>query len=183
MCDEPMSGDHACIFRADDRLVVGVCDGLGHGLPARVASNRAMRLFAEHQTGTPQAIIEACHRGLGPTRGAVMAVVSLAEDGAGSIDLASVGNITIELVQPHSERRFGASSFVLGSSQRGWRPHVEAGAMQAGEVLIVYTDGIESRATIHEELALLREHPITIAHQLVERFARDNDDVLVLVAK
>jgi hypothetical protein len=29
----------------------------------------------------------------------------------------------------------------------------------------------------------LREHPIVIAHQLVERFGRADDDVLVLVAR
>ena len=183
--DEPMSGDHACIFRGDDKLVVGVCDGLGHGPPARSAASRAMRIFVEHQTGTPQSIIEACHRGLGPTRGAVMAVVSVAEGSARApgLELASVGNITVQLVQPHSERRFGASSFVLGSPQRGWRSHVEASTMDASETLIVFTDGIESRVSLDEDLALLREHPIIIAHQLVERFARDNDDVLVLVAK
>jgi hypothetical protein len=50
-------------------------------------------------------------------------------------------------------------------------------------VLVLFTDGIESRASIEEDLALLREHPITIAHQLALRFARDSDDVLVLVAK
>ena len=28
---------------------------------------------------------------------------------------------------------------------------------------------------------LLREHPVVIAQRVVERFARDNDDVLVMV--
>lgn len=181
--DEPMSGDHACIFRDDDRLIVGVCDGLGHGPEARAAASAAMRVFVEHRTAAPQAIIEACHEALGPTRGVVMAVVSLGEGGAPNLALAAVGNITVQLVQPHSERRFGASSFVVGSPQRGWRSRVEESAIDAGEMLILFTDGIESRASIEEDLALLREHPITIAHQLALRFARDNDDVLVLVAK
>ena len=181
--DEPMSGDHACIFRDDDRLSVGVCDGLGHGPEARAAASAAMRVFVEHRTAAPQAIIEACHEALGPTRGVVMAVVSLGEGGAPNLALAAVGNITVQLVQPHSERRFGASSFVVGSPQRGWRSRVEESAIEAGEMLILFTDGIESRASIEEDLALLREHPITIAHQLALRFARDNDDVLVLVAK
>ena len=52
------------------------------------------------------------------------------------------------------------------------------------ETLIVYTDGIRSRASIVDDLMLQREHPIVIAHQLVERFGRDeDDDVLVLVAR
>ena len=120
--DEPISGDHTSIFRDDDRLVVGVCDGLGHGSLARSAASAAMRVFVEHQTAAPQAIIEACHRGLGPTRGVVMAVVSVAEGGAPRLDLAAVGNITVQLVQPHSERRFGASSFVVGSRSAAGAP-------------------------------------------------------------
>ena len=126
-----------------------------------------------------------------------MAVVSVGEVSAADVrvlregparesrclDLASVGNITIEVVQPRSTRRFAASSFVLGSSQRGWRAHVEAAAIEPAETLILYTDGITSRASIADDLMLLREHPIIIAHQLALRFGRDNDDVLVLVAR
>ena len=182
--DEPRSGDHASFSRDEERLLVAVCDGLGHGPPAREAAGAAIGVFRKQRSAAPRAIIEECHRALGPTRGAVMAVVSASESGAPSLDLASVGNITIELVQPRSNRRFGASSFVLGSTQRGWRSHVEVAPIEPQETLIVYTDGIRSRASISDDLMLLREHPITIAHQLVERFGRDeDDDVLVLVAR
>jgi hypothetical protein len=50
-------------------------------------------------------------------------------------------------------------------------------------MLVMFTDGIGSRASIETDLSLLREPPIVIAHQLVERFAREDDDVLVLVAR
>lgn len=179
---ERQSGDHACFFRSEDRLLIGVCDGLGHGAPAREASGMAMRTFAAHRTASPQAILEECHGALGPTRGVVMSVVSLPEGAGSCLDLASVGNITIELVRPRGARRFAASSFVLGSPRRGWRPHVEAAPFQPDETLIVFTDGISSRSSISEDLELLREHPIVIAQRLVQRFGRD-DDVLVLVAR
>jgi hypothetical protein len=42
---------------------------------------------------------------------------------------------------------------------------------------------VASRAAIADDLALLREHPVVIAHQLFERFGREDDDALVLVAK
>lgn len=113
-----------------------------------------------------------------------MAVVALRErESSTDLELASVGNITIELVQPRASRRFGATSFVVGSPQRGWRAQVEATAVAKDEALVVFTDGISSRASISDDLALLREHPVVIAQQLVHRFGRDDDDVLVLVAK
>ena len=180
--DEPRSGDHGCAYRDDERLVLGVCDGLGHGAPARSAAGEAMRTFMHHRAASPMAILEAAHRALGPTRGAVMAVLALRQQES-SLELASVGNVTVELVQPRECRRFGGTSFVLGSTQRGWRAQANQSAVEKDEALVLFTDGISSRASIEGDFTLLREHPVVIAHQLVERFGRDDDDVLVLVAK
>jgi serine/threonine protein phosphatase PrpC len=163
--------------------LVAVCDGLGHGPLAREAAAAAIEVFRRLRSATPRAIIEECHRTLGPTRGAVMAVVSATETTAPNLELASVGNITIELARTRSSRRFGASSCVLGSSQPGWRARFESTPIEPNETLILYSDGITSRASLGDDVTLLLEHPIVIAHQLVERFSRDNDDVLVLVAK
>ena len=180
---EDVSGDHAAVFRTDARLLLAVCDGLGHGPPARLASDAAMRTFVERRDGSPASILEECHSRLRGTRGVVMAVAAVCEGESPALDLASVGNITIELVQPRSARRFGASSFVVGSQQRGWRQHVESSPIEDVETLVMFTDGIASRASIAEDLLLLREHPIAIAHQLAARFGREDDDVLVLVAR
>jgi hypothetical protein len=46
----------------------------------------------------------------------------------------------------------------------------------------MFSDGITSRADLSEDLELLRQPPVVIAHQLVARHARGTDDVLVLVA-
>ena len=180
--DEPRSGDHACAHRDDDRLVLGVCDGLGHGGPARSAAGEAMRTFMHHRHGSPMEILEAAHAALGPTRGAVMAALALRQEET-SLELASVGNVTVELVQPRQQRRFGGTSFVLGSPQRNWRAQSTHGAVAPEEVVVLFTDGIASRASIEADFALLREHPVVIAHQLVARFGREDDDVLVLVAR
>lgn len=180
---EPCSGDHARFFRDDERLLVGVCDGLGHGPKARAASRAAMEVLARERSGSPQSIVEACHHALVQTRGAVMAIIALREDESARVAVASVGNITVELSRPHGSHRFGASSFVVGSHQAGWRAHVENTTAFHRDVLVVFTDGVGSRASIEDDLALLREHPIVIAHQLVERFAREDDDALVVVAK
>jgi anti-sigma regulatory factor (Ser/Thr protein kinase) len=179
--DEPRSGDHACVHRAAERLLIGICDGLGHGGPARAAAGAAMRVFAQNRDASPLAIVQECHRTLGPTRGAVMAVAALREPS--TMELASVGNITVELVAPRKAHRFGATSFVVGSSQRGWRAHVETTAVEDDELFVAFTDGVASRASLADELALLRDHPIVIAQYLVEHFGREDDDVLVVVAK
>lgn len=181
--DEPRSGDHACVHRGGERLLVGICDGLGHGGPARAAAAAAMRVFAQNRESSPIAILEECHRTLGPTRGAVMAVAALGERAPETMDLASVGNITVELIEPRVARRFGATSFVVGSTQRGWRAHVESTAIASDQLFVAFTDGVASRASLADELALLRDHPIVIAQHLVEHFGREDDDVLAIVVK
>jgi anti-sigma regulatory factor (Ser/Thr protein kinase) len=180
---EPRSGDHARIFRSEERLLIGICDGLGHGPHARAAASAAMSVLADHRVATPMTIVEECHRALGPTRGAVMAVAAVGEGEGSTLELASVGNITVELLRPRATRRFGASSFVLGSSQRGWRANGETAVIDDDETLLLFTDGIASRASIADDLVLLREHPVVIAHQLALRFGRPDDDLLVVVAR
>ena len=180
--DERRSGDHASFLRDGARLLVTVCDGLGHGREAREAADAAINVFAQHGTGSPRSVLERAHAALAATRGAVMAVVAVQEGPAPSLDLASVGNITVALVRSRSERRFGATSFVVGAAQPAWRPHVEVVAMDPHDLLVLHTDGIQSRIFVAADEALLRQHPVSIAHQLAERFGREDDDVLVLVA-
>lgn len=182
--DEVESGDHAVVRREQDRLVVMLCDGLGHGASARAASTAAVDAFEHAEGATPRAIVEACHAALVGTRGAVLSALAIHESGSPTtLDLSSVGNITVELVGGSASRRFAASSFVVGSRQLGWRAHDEQVTVERREVLLVYSDGIQSRGTVADDHELLRKHPVVIAQQLVERYAREDDDVLVLVAK
>jgi serine/threonine protein phosphatase PrpC len=77
--------------------------------------------------------------------------------------------------------RFGGSSFVLGTPQPVHRVAVEEHTLDRRAVLALYSDGLRSGVSLEEEPSLLREHPIVIAQRIAERFARDDDDVTVLV--
>lgn len=183
IADEKVNGDHGCFSRVDDTLLLGVCDGLGHGPPAREASHVAMRSFYEHQTESPSAILDACHDSLGGTRGVVMAIARLAEP-TGDMELASTGNIDVQVVGPRTARRFAGSSAVLGGRRnRAAKARVENASLAGGELVILTTDGISSKLSIEQDLLLLRDHPIVVAQRIMERFGRTNDDALVLVAR
>lgn len=179
---ELRSGDHAAVRRDERGVVIGLCDGLGHGREAREASSVAIAEMLRRWASPPLAILEACHVAVGPTRGGVMAVARVELD-TGEVEVASIGNITAELVGPRRSTRFGSSSFVLGSPQRGLRMANERRPRPAGDLLVLFSDGVSARASIADDLALLRQHPIAIAHALVERFGRDHDDVLVAVVR
>lgn len=176
---EPCSGDDAAFVRANDTLLVGVADGLGHGEPARQASVRAARVLAGDGDRAPERVLAECDRQLVRTRGAVMAAARL--DAAGQVSVAGVGNVGAHVYGPGRSWRFGGSSYVLGSPGGARRVAIESQSLLAREVLVLFTDGIRSRLDLTGQLNLLREHPVVIAQRVVERFARDDDDVLVMV--
>jgi anti-sigma regulatory factor (Ser/Thr protein kinase) len=179
---ERSSGDHAGFVHLDDGFAVAVCDGLGHGSPARAASSLAIHAFYKDPLVAPTEVLAAAHRELAGTRGAVMAVARVREV-HGSIETATVGNVIVQLVAPRSARRFGGSSFVLGSHGTRTGQPADAATLEPDETLVLFTDGIASRATIEDDLALLREHPIVIAQRMIERYGTESDDTLVLVAR
>jgi anti-sigma regulatory factor (Ser/Thr protein kinase) len=176
---ERCSGDDAAFARSDGALLVGVVDGLGHGEAARDASVRAARLLAEKPDAAPEALVAECDRRLAHTRGAVMASARL--DAAGGLSVAGVGNVGAHVYGTGASWRFGGSSFVLGSPSGARRIAAENRHLQPRDVLVLFSDGIRSKLDLTGDFALLREHPAVIAQRIVERFARDDDDVLVMV--
>lgn len=180
---ERESGDEAGFVRDDVGLTLAVCDGLGHGEQARVASTAAMAAFGANAARNPVEILDAAHVALAKTRGAVMTVARIDEQ-AGLIEVAGVGNVTAHVYGVRTARRFGGTSFVLGAPQRApQKIRTETAPIGPREAAVVFTDGVRSQLALEHELALLRERPVVIAQRVVERFARDGDDVLVLVAR
>jgi anti-sigma regulatory factor (Ser/Thr protein kinase) len=179
---EPRSGDHGGFRRSESTLALVVSDGLGHGDSAREASLAALHAFGRLRSFSPKDVLEACHEALTPTRGAVVAAATLDET-SGALEVASVGNVGVETVAPRRRRRFGGVSAVLGSPQGVGRIRPEDVRIDAADAIVMFTDGIKSSMAVEEDLSLLRDHPIVIAHQIAARFGRENDDVLVLVAR
>jgi anti-sigma regulatory factor (Ser/Thr protein kinase) len=177
---ERESGDHAGFVRSGDSLLVGVVDGLGHGAPAREASNLAVRTMRAHAAAPLAELLDAIHHAIADTRGAVMAVSRFTD--REHTDTACVGNVSVHLNGPQLARRVSGPSFVLGAPGPVRRIATESCLVGSWDALVVFTDGLSTRADAGD-LALLREHPIVIAHQLTERFGRTTDDALVLVVR
>ena len=183
--EEKVSGDHASLFRPDgtDALVLAVSDGLGHGPPAREASPAAMSAVRTHASEEPARILEACEGALGNTRGVVMAACRI-DEASGTMEVASIGNVELQICRPRDARRFGGSSAIVGGKgNRATKARPMNATLLPDDLVIVTTDGISSKLSIEEDLPLLREHPIVIAQRIMERFARTNDDALVLVSR
>jgi anti-sigma regulatory factor (Ser/Thr protein kinase) len=180
--DERVSGDHGTFVRTDADLLVALADGLGHGPEAHEASIRAIATVRAARSLALDRIVDETHKAIAPTRGAVMGLARIAEP-EGTIHTVSVGNVTIHVYGPGTSWGNAGTSFVLGAPGRFRRPTIASRELQARDVLVLYTDGLTSRTSLEGKLELLHEHPIVIAHHLAREFGRDNDDLLVVVAK
>jgi hypothetical protein len=60
---------------------------------------------------------------------------------------------------------------------------IETSRVEPGSVLVMFTDGLKSRATLKGQLDILRQPAIVIAQYLLENDSRPDDDALVLVAR
>jgi anti-sigma regulatory factor (Ser/Thr protein kinase) len=176
---EDESGDHGGFVRSADDVLAGVVDGLGHGKPAREASSTAIEALRQHSHQDIDGIVQSCHDAMQGTRGGVLALARV-----GELDplmrATIVGDANLQVEGPGRHLRVGGRAFVLGARGQRPKPVVEEIPLVLRDVVLLFTDGISLRADLQQELDLLREHPIVIAHQLVERFSRNNDDALVL---
>ncbi len=168
---ETVSGDHAVIRVLDDRVLIAVIDGLGHGPEAAHAANEAAAIL-QNEEPVLVSLFASAHAALAGTRGAAMTV---AIAGPGSVDVAGVGNVAL--------RAHGASAAevrpapgIVGSGRFRLRPQTITWSGRVRVVLV--SDGV-SRRFGWEDLEGLG--PDEAATCLVEQHGSARDDATALV--
>jgi hypothetical protein len=168
-------------FALDGALgAVMVADGLGHGPEAAAASEAALRVFAADPLAGPRELVDAAHRGLRGTRGAAVMVLQ-ADGDAGTIRSAGAGNVMARLISGVSDRTIltqhgtaGVAVRSIDETQTPWPAHA---------LLVVFSDGIESRWPPELLAPVLGRDPVLAAALLVRDHCRGRDDATVAVLR
>jgi anti-sigma regulatory factor (Ser/Thr protein kinase) len=178
---ETASGDAVAARELDGRFQVLVCDGLGHGPLAAVASQEAVRGFLAAPAVPAAAVVERLHRTLGHTRGAALAVAELDRD-AGLVRYAGLGNIAGTVVAPDGARR-GMVSLpgIAGHQKRQIREYDYP--LVPGSVVLMHSDGLVDRWNPADYPGLLTHSPQVIAATVLRDAGTRRDDAGVLVAR
>jgi anti-sigma regulatory factor (Ser/Thr protein kinase) len=178
---EPVSGDAFARREAQGRRQVLMCDGLGHGGPAAVAANEAVRAFADAPATSPAGVVEVLHRKLNHTRGAALAVAELDEE-AGLVRYAGLGNISGTLFGADGTRR-GLVSLpgIAGHQRRQIREYDYP--LAPGSMLLMHSDGVVDRWNPADYPGLLGHSPTVIAATVLRDAGTRRDDAGVLVAR
>ncbi|WP_312270152.1 ATP-binding protein [Pseudomonas sp.] len=173
---EEVCGDSWAVL--NNRIMV--CDGLGHGTQAREASAKARDIFLNHPTGLPLTeLMERMHRALTSTRGAALAFAEILPE-QGTVNFCGVGNIAGTLMADRPRSMVSANGTVgykIGRVQSFSYPWDDS------TVLVMNSDGINSRVNLAGYTGLLGKHPAIIAALIHRDFKRSTDDATALVVR
>jgi negative regulator of sigma-B (phosphoserine phosphatase) len=179
---EPRSGDRAVLAAYDGGALVAAIDGLGHGFDAAHAADVAAAVMAERPDEDPDRLIEACHRALARTRGAVMTLAWFDLVGESMI-WTGVGNVEGRLVHASAGPRAPTQGALTKGGVVGYNlPSIRVTGtdLEDGDVLVLATDGIDSGFA---QAIVAGGAAQDIADRILAAHGKASDDALVVVVR
>ena len=176
--NDPACGDVWHLTYEGASISALMIDGLGHGEEAERAGRAGAQAFALAPFADPVMLMEDMHRDMIGTRGGAVAFTQF--DGTrDSLTFAGVGNIGASLIAADKSRGLASHPGIVGVQYRKARPFDYAHVN--GHLLIMYSDGLQSRWNLQDYPGLVHRHPAVIASVLHRDFSRGRDDATVLV--
>lgn len=177
---ERVCGDGWYAHQTADRTILLLADGLGHGIGAAEAAQEALATFKQRLSLSPGEILSYMHDALRKTRGAVAAIAEVRPK-ENQLIYAGVGNISGVVLSGAGSQSLVSHNGTLGITA----PRIQEFRSQwsPGAVLVLHSDGIQSRWDLSPYRGILSRHPAVIGGALLRDFRRQRDDASVIVAK
>jgi len=175
---ETVCGDAWMVVQQAQRCLVLLVDGLGHGPAAADAAHAVVQACRRHHTRTPEELLAAAHAAAQGTRGAA---VGLAEINTATqvMRFSGVGNIAGMVCTATGSHGLASQNGIVGYAMHRRQAFTYPWSLDA--VVVLYSDGLQTRWRLDAYPGLARRHPSLIAGVLYRDFARGRDDVTVLV--
>lgn len=177
---EVVSGDAWAAFQTGAGIQLLLVDGLGHGLLASEAAKVAVNSFRTMAGRAPVDVLRALQTPMRGTRGATVAVATV-DLLARVVTYAGIGNIGAAIVTPDRSRGLVSVNGTVGREPVQFRQYETEWGPEA--VLVAHSDGLTTRWRLDQIPGLAAKDPTLIAAVLYRDFARQLDDVTVVVAK
>lgn len=180
----PQAGETACgdswsLHEEIGRSLLTVVDGLGHGPLAATAASEATRVFHQDCRAAPLEILKQAHNVLRATRGASMAVAEI-RFSEPALRFAGVGNISGVILGEGGSRSLISHNGTVGHELHRFQEFLYP--WTNASLLVLSSDGLQTRWNIDFYPGLRKRHPSLIAGALYRDFQRGRDDVTVVVA-
>lgn len=173
---ESVCGDTVAVRETADGWLLLVADGLGHGLLAAEASQRAAEVLAAGTSESPAELIGRMHAALGGSRGAAVAVTRVHLDSR-TITHAGVGNVSGRLVGERA-RTLVSQPGIVGHKL----PRVQEVRLPLDDarLVVLHSDGLTEKWRADALPDVTRHGPTVCAAQLLRDAGTRRDDASVL---
>lgn len=178
---EEACGDGAYSSFSGNHIKFFLGDGLGHGLHAAEAVNKAGHAFLECDLTEPAEIIRYINTSVKKTRGLVGTVVvfDIAEK---KWRICGVGNIATHIQSISFKKNYTPYNGIIGLNVPNTLNTQEL-MYEKGQHLIMCSDGLKSKWDIARYPAILRYDPSILSACLIKDYARNTDDMSAMVCK
>lgn len=180
---ESLCGDDFLVLETQGSILLAVTDGLGHGAEAAEASAIALATVQAHPELPLLNLLSLCDRAMTDHRGVVMTLVHLRPQNH-TLCWVAVGNVS-GLVIRNDSSRYGKTENILSFGGVVGQHHLpthtpKALKLDRGDLLVITTDGISPDFAERLSLSASSEE---LAESVLAKYARPNDDALVLVLR
>ncbi|HTK01918.1 MAG TPA: ATP-binding protein [Bordetella sp.] len=179
----PVAGETVCgdawgaTIHADGCALM-MADGLGHGPEAAKASQAALAVFRASPGAELRDTVQRAHAELRTTRGAALCIASL--DSA-TVTYTGAGNIIGRVLSGTFDKSIVTQHGTAGLQIR--TPQLATIDMPEHALLILHSDGIETRWKGELLWPVLQRSPTLVAALLLRDHARHRDDATVVVLR
>lgn len=180
LAPEPVCGDGWAMAIGSEAVGALVVDGLGHGPSAFDAARSCIDAWLPEALGEPVAVMANLDAGMHGTRGGAVAVARFDRRG-NALRYAGIGNIAGSLQSLEGSRGLASHPGIVGVQARRAQPF-DFSPVQ-GQLLVLHSDGLQSRWNLREYPGLVNRHPAVVTALLHRDFCRGRDDATVLAIR
>ncbi|MBC8278305.1 MAG: ATP-binding protein [FCB group bacterium] len=173
---EKENGDGYFIKKRGNKSYVFLIDGLGHGIDAHHATQKALRHLENIYHWPEKDIIDVLHQKLSSTRGIVIGLM-IVSDEEDTLRFTGIGNIAGYIIGKNSASFLNYSG-IVGSNVRKFKTFEYP--VESDSVLVLHTDGIKgewSKSFDRHWDGNLQQ----FAHKIFTEYSRAADDSSIIV--
>ncbi len=165
-------GDTGIIQEFNGQCFLALVDVLGHGSEAHAVALNAQKYLEQNYRQELIDVLDGLHACLRGTRGAVAALCRLNTEN-GELIYVGIGNITVRVLGPRNSRLVSGNG-IVGYMMSTLKEQTLK--LFAGDVLVMYSDGIKEHFEPSECRGILMGNAKSIAVGLLNQFGKKNDD-------
>lgn len=178
LLNDPACGDVWSLVIRSGHLSALVVDGLGHGSEAELAARAGESAFLRAPFDPGAAVLDEMHHSMKGTRGGAVAIAQF-DSHRDTLRFVGIGNIGATVIGEERSHGLASHPGIVGLQYRKAQAFEHPNA--TGSLLVMYSDGLQSRWNLRDYPGLVYRHPAVIAALLHRDYCRGRDDVTVLV--